>query len=126
MKSISRIHVYSADPIWQAQLASLATTIGAEVTFSSRIEDGVPECDLILVDQRLLPPPESPELTRIYRILNEHPVLAVYRPGLKLEVSDVRKSFLAGATDLVEQPVSPDDLARLVVLSAPTATHQTI
>ena len=63
-----------------------------------------------------LPAPESAAINRVHKILRGKHVVAVYDPGAAVGLCEVRKSFIAGACDLVEKPYTFNEINRVLAI----------
>jgi len=114
-----KVIIVSNDENWCNQVRLRAATHAAELQFltdlsSSDFLIAFNPKDLIVIDTRVLPTAESPEINVINRLLEGKNVIAVYTPSPGSELAEIRKSFIAGATDLVEKPFSQNGISRLV------------
>jgi hypothetical protein len=110
------ILVFSSDAYWRERVLhnfpkEINFAFRGELEPSEKIQSS--HADLILIDDALIPPVESSEMTRIRKTLKGISFFAVYSPSTKPKLQDVRKSFVAGALDLVEKPYTVDDIARI-------------
>jgi DNA-binding NtrC family response regulator len=114
------ILILTKDSQWRSRLSHYLPTQEHHWIFREQVDcptDAASEhVDLVLVDVNLLPPPESTELARVHNTLSKCRFIAVYTPGTEPKLVDVRKSFIAGAQDLVEKPWTLSEMARLLRL----------
>lgn len=115
----ANVFVITRDKSWRIKLKRGGNVLGTHFCFvrdltSPTVPHRLGKSDWVIVDTGALPPAESPEINFVHRLLRGKPVVAVYNPGSGVGLPDYRKSYIAGAADLVEKPLTNSEIVRFL------------
>lgn len=122
---MQRVLVITDDESWRDRLKKNESSCGVQLSFHGEsawkaLWKRVSRTDWVVVDVKLLPPAESPAINTIHELLRRKRVVAVYDPGSLISLQDVRKSFIAGSTELAEKPYTHAEIVRFFERRLPT------
>lgn len=112
-----RILVITDDIEWERLIKSLNETNMNIILRKNLNTDSVISeincSDLIVIDIEQLPQLDTNDVNKLYWMLKDKPIVVVYSGYRKLCLSDIRTSFIVGATDVIQKPYSRIDVERL-------------